>query len=137
MTAGSARWYQICERLGRDPTYPLVSSSSLAVRLRADVNMADAGSPFAMATPHAGRKRGREDAEVEDEGVAQGLRFEKVCHDPHLTRLRATVTDDLPRKLVQQQAPAPTGSATPSSATRPSRNPPRNIRNTTATTNPL
>lgn len=79
MSAGSARWYQICERLGRPSrTYVYASSASLAVRLRVDVEMADAGSPFTMAASKAGQKRARDDAETEDEGVAMGLRFEKV-----------------------------------------------------------
>lgn len=86
MSAGSSRWYQICERLGRapTPTYVYASSTSLAVRLRVDVHMADAASPFAiMASPQAGQKRARDDAEVDDESVARGLRYEKVCqHDP-------------------------------------------------------
>lgn len=43
--------------------------------------MAHAASPpFATAMmPHAGQKRARDDAEVEDESVARGMRFDKVC----------------------------------------------------------
>lgn len=83
MSAGSARWYHICERLGRPPsTYSPLSAAPLAVRLKADVDMADAASPFTMATPHAGQKRSRDDAETEDESVARGLRYEKVCPPP-------------------------------------------------------
>ena len=72
MPAGSTRWYQLCERLERQPA-PTYSSAPLTVRLRVDVDMADAATPTM-----AGKKRSRDDAGPDDDGLAMGTRFGKV-----------------------------------------------------------